>query len=80
MHLGKGVDTSHHASLYTFLYYKVGARRSLAVVRARLKADVNGGVAEQRFVLGAYRCECVHLGMWPTAATVVALAYDASVA
>ena len=79
VHLGKGVDTSHHASLYTFLYYKVGARRSLAVVRARLKADVYCGVAEQRFVLGAYRCECVHLGMWPAIAAVVALAYDASV-
>ena len=48
-------------------------------MRARLKADVYCGVAEQRFVLGAYRCECVHLGMWPAIAAVVALAYDASV-
>ena len=79
MHLGKGVDTSHHASLHTFLYNKVGAWRCLAVVRAWLKAYIYSGIAEQRLVLGAHRCKGIHFGMSLTTTAMIALANDAPV-
>ena len=79
LHGCERVDAAHDAAAYTFPYNKVGAWRRLAVVGAWLQTDVYRSFAEQPLVLGAHRCERVHLGMSFAAAHVVAFADDASV-
>ena len=48
LHFGKGVDASADHALHALADDEVGAGRSLAVVRARLKRDIDGGFVKQR--------------------------------
>ena len=45
LNLSKGIYTATYASLYSFSYYQIGARRRLAVMRAGFEAHIDGGLA-----------------------------------
>ena len=45
LNLGKGIYAAANASLYSFSYYQIGARRRLAVMRAGLEAHIDGSLA-----------------------------------
>ena len=45
LNLGKGINAAADASLYTFSYYQIGARRRLAVMRAGFEAHIDGSLA-----------------------------------
>ena len=74
-HLGKRVLAPYDHSTHTFLYYKVGAGRRLAVVGARLKAHVERRLRQQRLVSRAHRGKGVNLGVGLAVLRVVSLAY-----
>ena len=76
--LGKRVNTSHDTPSDAFPHNQFGTRRSLAVVSARLKADIDGGVFQQIAVSVFHRSESIHLGMTLTTPHMIALADDAS--
>ena len=63
LNLGKRVYTPHNTSPYTFLYYKVGTRRRLTIMRARLKTNIYSCLMQQLLVLRLNRGKCIHLGM-----------------
>ena len=76
LNLSKGVYAPHHYPTYTFIYYKVGTRRGLAVVRTGLKTDVYGGFPEKSLILGTHAGKGVDLGMSLAATDMVTLAED----
>ena len=76
LHLCELVDAAHHYPTHTFLYYKVGTRRRLPIVRTRLKRHVERGIFEQRLIGRTHRSKGIHLGMSLTATHVVAFADD----
>ena len=80
LHLGEGIDTTHHHALYTFLHDQVGTRGRLTIVRAGFERHVKGSLLQQRLVLLAYRGKGVHFGMSHATSHVVALADDSSIA
>ncbi len=80
LHLGEGVLTANDHAADTFSYYKLGAGRGLAVVGTWLQAHVDGGVGQQRLVVGAHRGKRIDLGMALAAACMIAFADDSSVA
>ena len=43
--LGKGIYAATNASLYSFSYYQIGARRRLAVMRAGFETHIDGSLA-----------------------------------
>ena len=45
LHLGKRIYTTADTSFHSFLYYEVGTRRGLAVMRAGFKTHIDGSLA-----------------------------------
>ena len=45
LNLGKGIYAAADASLYSFSYYQIGARRRLAVMRAGFETHIDGSLA-----------------------------------
>jgi hypothetical protein len=45
LNLGKGIYAAANASLYSFSYYQIGARRRLAVMRAGFETHIDGSLA-----------------------------------
>ena len=80
LHFGKGVDASADHALHALADDEVGAGRSLAVVRARLKRDIDGGFVKQRLICLTHRGKGIDFGMALSAMGMVALANDAAVA
>jgi hypothetical protein len=66
---GKRVHASYYNPRYTFVDDKVGARRCLPVVGARLQAYINGGFFQQFFVLD--RTDSVDFGMSLSASDMI---------
>lgn len=76
LNLSKRVYAPHHYPTYTFVYYKVGTRRGLAVVRTGLKTDVYGGVLKKSLILGTHTGKGINLSMTLAATDMVTLAED----
>ena len=45
LNLGKRINAAADASLYSFSYYQIGARRRLALMRAGFEAHIDGSLA-----------------------------------
>ena len=45
LNLGKGIYAAANASLYSFSYYQISARRRLAVMRAGFETHIDGSLA-----------------------------------
>jgi hypothetical protein len=76
LNLSKRVYAPHHYPTYTFIYYKVGTRRGLAVVRTGLKTDVYGGFPEKSLILGTHAGKGINLSMTLSTTDMVTLAED----
>ena len=74
LNLSKRVYAPHHYPTYTFIYYKVGTRRGLAVVRTGLKTDVYGGFPEKSLILGTHAGKGINLSMTLATTDMVTLA------
>jgi len=79
LNLSKRVYAPHHYPTYTFIYYKVGTRRGLAVVRTGLKTDVYSGFLEKSLILGTHAGKGINLSMTLAATDMVTLAEDSPV-
>jgi hypothetical protein len=79
LNLSKGVYAPHHYPTYTFIYYKVGTRRGLAVVRTGLKTDIYGGFPEKSLILGTHAGKGINLSMTLAATDMVTLAEDSPI-
>ena len=73
LYTGERVNAPHHNTFHAFAHDEVGTRRGLAIVCARLKADVNGGFG-QPFLIGIIYCgKGIDLGMRLTTTHVPSL-------
>ena len=79
LHLTERVDAAHHDAAHAPAHNEVGTGRGLAVMRAGLQRHIEGGILQQRLVVGVYGGKGIHLGMGLAAAHMVALADDAAV-
>ena len=79
LHLGKRIYTTADTSFHSFLYYKVGTRRRLAVMRTGFETHVNSGFMQQRLILRSDRGKGIHLSMSLAAAHMIALAQDSAI-
>ena len=78
VNFGIQVGASYYHTWYAAADDKVGAGRSLAEMSTGFKADIDGAAAQQMLFPDA--SDGIYLSMRTSAATVVALADDASVA
>ncbi len=75
----EGVDASDDDAFNAFSDDEVGAGWCLAVMRTGFKADVEGGLFQERLVLGLYGGKCVHFGVALSALHVIAFSDNSSV-
>ena len=79
LHLGKGVDTTHHTTADTLAHDQVGTGRGLAVVGTGFETHIDGGLGQQCLILTPHGGKGIDLGMSLATAHMIALADDAAI-